>query len=85
MLVKNILPGMLFITAMSALATLLVFLYQNLYFDLSMVFVLSYLLKSVFVNRNIWISLILLFISLVIYGLFAKFNWPDLGRGGEAA
>jgi hypothetical protein len=78
-------PEILFISAMSVLATLLVFIYRNLYFDLNVIFVLSYLLKDIFTERNLWFPLILLILLLPAYGGFAQYNWLDVTLGGDAS
>ncbi len=60
--------------AMSAFASFMVYLYQNLYVDLSILFIAAYLLRETAMRENFAFPLFLTGILAVLYGVMWKFR-----------
>ncbi len=60
--------------AMSVFASFMVYLYQNLYVDLSMLFIAAYLLRETAMRGNFAFPLLLTGILAVLYGVMWKFR-----------
>ncbi len=60
--------------AMSVFASFMVYLYQNLYVDLSILFIASYLLRETAMRGRIAVPLVLTGVLAVLYGLMWKFR-----------
>lgn len=73
-LAQNILYISLYGGAMSLLASFVLFIYNNLYFSLSIVFIISYLLRSWFVSINFIYPLSGICMFLVLYAVMWRFR-----------
>lgn len=71
---RNILYISLYGSAMSLLASFIILLYNNLYFSLSIVFIISYISRTYFVSVNFIYPVAALLIFLVLYGIMWRFR-----------
>lgn len=62
----------LYCIAISLVTSFLVMIYQNLYFDLSVIFILNYMLRRLFMRDLIYIPLIIIGITALMYGPIEK-------------
>lgn len=70
---SQIIPIALYGMAMSVVATFLVYLYPNLYVNLSLVFIISYVLREIAMRENV-IFLVIMLGMFVLYGIMWKFR-----------
>ena len=71
---KNILYISLYGGAMSLLASFIIFIYNNLYFSLSMVFIISYMLRDCFVRVNFIYPAAGILMFIVLYAVMWRFR-----------
>lgn len=60
--------------AMSLFASFMVFLYPNLFFDLSVLFIVSYVSRDVFISGNFIIPTVIITLLLMLYIIMWKFR-----------
>lgn len=71
---SNILYISLYGSAMSLLASFIILLYNNLYFSLSIVFIISYISRTYFVSVNFIYPVAAILMFLVLYGIMWRFR-----------
>lgn len=62
----------LYSVAVSLTATLLVFIYPNLYFDFSIIFFVSYLCRDYFIEHNVVCIIVIIVVLFFLYGIIWK-------------
>lgn len=63
---------LLYSIAISLFASLLVLIYQNLYFDLSIVFILNYIFKDFFMKNKILYPVVIIAVMFILYHIVWK-------------
>lgn len=71
---SNILYISLYGSAMSLLASFMILLYNNLYFSLSIVFIISYISRTYFISVNFIYPVAAILMFLVLYGIMWRFR-----------
>lgn len=71
---KIILQLSLYAMAMSTFLTFIIYLYPNLYVDMSLMYIAAHMLRDITMDGNLTVPLVILTITAALYGIMWKFR-----------